>query len=47
VTARTPVGEIRIHAPVAYDRFDGERRNLNGRFVLRGKSRLTFRNGVN
>ena len=47
VTARTPLGEIRIHAPVRDKRFDGERRGVEGRFVRRGKGLVEFRPRVN
>jgi hypothetical protein len=45
VTARTPVGVIRIYPPVTDDPFDGERRPVGGRFERRGNGLVEFQPG--
>jgi hypothetical protein len=36
-----------IHPPIAYDLFDGERRQASGGFVVRRDGRITFESRVN
>jgi hypothetical protein len=47
VVAVTPLGAIHIHPPIAYGRFDGERRKASGGFVVRRDGRITFESRVN
>src|SRR5439155_3975706 len=38
----TAVGEVRQHKPVAYQESNGTRREVEARYVLRGKNRVSF-----
>jgi hypothetical protein len=43
---KTASGEVRQHKPVVYQEVDGERREVKGRYVLKGKRKVGFQLGA-